>query len=140
MKDFTIELSFKRVMILVGAVAAFITASVTILNATKSAEPFWIAHRAFVREAVSSVSLKMAGDVHKVESRQISTQVQMAKSARRDIQSKIEDKQLLLKQNPDTPSSIRSAIDEQIRSLKEEYEDLSATIGDLVREQSQRRP
>ena len=64
----------------------------------------------------------------------------MAKSARRDIQSKIEDKQLLLKQSPELPNNIRSAIDEQIRSLKEEYEDLSETIGNLGREQSGRRP
>ncbi len=135
-----VDISFRKMAVLLGIIAGVLTAIMTILNVTSSAEPYWLAHREFVREQITRASLKMANDVGKVESRQISTQLQMAKATRRDIQGKIEDKQILLTQNATLPQAVRDAINDQIRSLKEEYEDISSTISDLTREQSGRRP
>ena len=130
-----VELSFSRVAILLGTFAGITTSIVVILNATSAAEPYWLAHREFVREQITKTSTRMAQDLGKVELRQISTQLQMAKTSRRDIQSKIEDKQLLVQQNPTLPSGVRDTINEQVKSLKEEYEEISETISNLQREQ-----
>lgn len=133
-----VDISPRKTTAVLGLVAGAVASLMVILNATSSAEPYWLAHREFVREQISKTSLKITADVSKVESRQISTQLQMAKTSRRDIQSKIEDKQLLLQQNPVLPQGVRDTINDQLRSLKEEYEDISSTITNLQREQQGR--
>ena len=68
-----IDISFQKMVVLLGIIAGVLTAVMTILNVTSSAEPYWLAHREFVREQINKTSLKMAGDVQRVEQRQIST-------------------------------------------------------------------
>lgn len=116
---------------MIATAVAILAGSLTIANQADIAEPHWIATRSFVRESIITAQQALAVQQSNVEKRQITTQIYLAKSERSRIENEISNKQVLLSQNPNMPDGIKSAIQEQIRSLNADLESTKAAAEDL---------
>jgi len=120
----------KRFGVLATAVA-MVGGALGIANQADIAEPHWIATRSFVRDMVAQANSK-------IESRQLQTQIYLARSERSRLENELANKQVLLTQNPTMPQEVRRAIEDQIRTLNRDLEAAKSALEDLRREQ--RRP
>ena len=126
--------TLKRFVWIAGAIGTIATAAIAVANAARLAEPYWIATRGFVVDEIADARFKVSSEVTRLEQRQIETQLSIAKSARRNIQNEIANKQLIIQQNPSMPATVRSLIDEQIRNLLDDLDSTKDTIEGLNKE------
>lgn len=117
----------------VSVAAILITTLLAIANQIDAGEPYWLAHRGFVRYIVSQATTK-------IEARQIQTQIQLAEQNLATIENEIANKQVLLEQNKDAAEDLKNVIREQLRTLTRNLQFTKNTLDDLRREQSGRRP
>ncbi len=130
----------RKTAVVAGAVGTVISAVVAGANASRLAEPYWIAPRGFVADEVRTTTDKTNQLISKLESRQIQTQLYIARSQRQQIENEIASKQVLARQNEGMPREVSAAIQEQIRTLYRDLEVTRAAIENLSREAATRRP
>ncbi|HEY6021660.1 MAG TPA: hypothetical protein VIY48_17860 [Candidatus Paceibacterota bacterium] len=119
---------------MIATIIAVVAGSLTIANQAQIAEPHWLATRSFVRDYLTTAQQGLTAQQNRVESRQITTQMYIAKSDRNRIENEIANKQVLLTQNPNMPDPVKYAIQEQIRSLNVDLESAKSTYEDLKNE------
>lgn len=126
----------KRLTVLATACTATIAAVTAAAHVFEIAEPYWIATRGQVRHELLHTTEQLTG----LRAEQITTQLAIARNERARVLDKIADRELLLQQTPDIPAPAKSAIDEQIRSWRDDVTELNYSIDQLTRQRSGRRP
>lgn len=133
----------KRVSILAGAIGAVMAAIVATASALKIAEPYWVATRAFVRDAVAGSEYKASAAIaaqsavlDKISRRQVEYQLRSEQAEQRRIEDTIAAKQFL--REAATSDALRQSLDTELRRLSSELRDTSAVIDKLERDLGRR--
>lgn len=123
--------SLRRGALVVGLIGGVGTAIVAVANASKVAEPYWIATRGFVADEIRLASDQHREAVDKMMRRQIRTQLSISSANRQRIEADIAGKDLILKQQTALPQEVRNIIEEQLRALKRDLNDSDRELGQL---------
>jgi hypothetical protein len=133
---------YKRVTVVAGAVSALVGALLAVANAAGVAEPLWIATRGFTRDTVEAAVQRSIGEMRRglseAQARQIGIEIRIVAAERRRLQDRIADLALELQKNPAAPETLRRAIDEQIRDMREDLQDSDEAMRELRRQQGRR--
>lgn len=125
---------WRKIAAIGGAVGAVVSAMAAGANATKMAEPYWVATRGFVSDEMKLINDRTLRVIDRLETRQINTQLYIASTQRKLIENEIASKEALLKQNPTMQWEARSIIEEQIRNLNRDLELAKQTADGLSKE------
>jgi hypothetical protein len=117
----SIKLNSKTIIGGIAAMLAILVSAITFINQAEIAEPHWVATRAFVRETIQKAEGPLARQ-------QVDTQLYIAKNERSRIENEINNKQLLITQNPTMPQAVKDAIEGQVKQLREDLQNATQTI------------
>jgi hypothetical protein len=112
---------------------ASLVALITLMHFGEVAKPYW-----FVMQYQFDAAFKQAEDTNTQQF--LALQIATKEASRDSTQAQVDRLEYELQKNPDSPSSVRQILTEQIRRYTDQLRILNLELDDLRRRQTGRRP